>query len=152
MVSIVQILLSKNEMHWCHAYCCLLHSCCLVLSHNALYSWLEREYVAWQNQIVVSIEPTLTTVPLTERISKLLVLTVSPLKHITPHTYNFTIKSKLKLCCICKWRYTEQGNRIIFLRGLLDWLLPIWTFPLECETCDKRVFSVVLDNVVRISD
>ena len=28
-----------------------------------------------------------------------------------------------------KRRYTEQEKRIIFQRGLLDWLLPIWTLP-----------------------
>ena len=28
-----------------------------------------------------------------------------------------------------KWRYIEKEKRIIFRRGLLDWLLPIWTLP-----------------------
>ena len=34
-------------------------------------------------------------------------------------------------------RYTEQEKRIIFQRGLLDWLLPIWTLPCVSEICDK---------------
>ena len=38
-------------------------------------------------------------------------------------------------------RYTEQEERKIFQRGLLDWLLPIWTLPLVCEIHDK--FQVV---------
>ena len=40
-----------------------------------------------------------------------------------------------------KGRYTEQEERIIFQRGLLDWLLPIWTLPSVCEIHDK--FQVV---------
>ena len=28
----------------CHAYCCLLCSCCLVSSHNALYFPFKREH------------------------------------------------------------------------------------------------------------
>ena len=31
-----------------------------------------------------------------------------------------------------KWRYNNQEKRIIFQRGLLDWLLPIWTLPCVC--------------------
>ena len=36
-----------------------------------------------------------------------------------------------------KRRYTEQEKRIIFQRGLLDWLLPIWTLLCMCEICGK---------------
>ena len=54
IVSIVWILLSRNEMHRCHAYCCLLRSRRLVSSHNAIYSQLERDSVAWRDQITVA--------------------------------------------------------------------------------------------------
>ena len=36
-----------------------------------------------------------------------------------------------------KWRYNDQETRIIFQRGLLDWLLPIWTLLSVCEIRDK---------------
>ena len=39
----VEIFLSKNKMHRCCAYCCVLPSHCLVSSHNAIFSPLERE-------------------------------------------------------------------------------------------------------------
>ena len=31
----------------------------------------------------------------------------------------------------------EQEKKIIFQRGLLDWMLPFWTFLSECEIRDK---------------
>ena len=77
----------------------------------------------------------LTAIPLTERKSKIL--------------HNFIKKSKLKLLYLqqtlkqkyiaisYKGRYTEQKERIIFQRGLLDWLLPIWTLPSVSEIGDK---------------
>ena len=36
-----------------------------------------------------------------------------------------------------KKRYTEQEKRIIFRRGLLDWLLPIGNLPSVCEIPDE---------------
>ena len=36
-----------------------------------------------------------------------------------------------------KWRYNDHEKRIIFQRGLLDWLLPIWTLPSVCGVHDK---------------
>ena len=54
-------------MHWCHGYCCLLCSHCLVSSHNTLYSPFEREHVALREQITAAKEATLTATPLTER-------------------------------------------------------------------------------------
>ena len=42
-----------------------------------------------------------------------------------------------------KWRYNDHEKRIIFQRGLLDWLLPIWTLPSVCEIRDKM--QVVLN-------
>ena len=36
-----------------------------------------------------------------------------------------------------KWRYNHQEKWIIFQRGLLDWLLPIWTLLSVCEIRDK---------------
>ena len=54
VVSIFSILLSKNKMHWCHTYCCLLRSHCLVSSRIAIYSPLERECLAWRDQIMVA--------------------------------------------------------------------------------------------------
>ena len=54
IVSIVWILLSRNEMHRCHAYCCLLRSRRLVSLHNAIYSQLERDSVARRDQITVA--------------------------------------------------------------------------------------------------
>ena len=134
-------------MHWCHAYCCLLHSCCLVLSHNTLYFLFKREHVSWWDQITVAKETTLTAVPLAEKKIKLipqwlvapkiefhLILlwkanwnsVVSPIK---PNQRYIAISNK--------WRYNDQEKRIIFQRGLLDWLLPIWTLPPVCEICDK---------------
>ena len=52
--SIVEIPLIKNQMHRCQVYCCLLRSRCLISSHNALYSPLERERVAWRDQITTA--------------------------------------------------------------------------------------------------
>ena len=67
--------LNTSKLKWnpCHTYSCLLHSCCLVLSHNALYFSFERELFMWQDQITVAKETTLTAVPPTERKSKLFV-------------------------------------------------------------------------------
>ena len=42
------------------------------------------------------------------------------------------------------WRYIDQEKRIIFKRGLLDWLLLIWTLPSLCKIRDKM--QVVLLN------
>ena len=36
-----------------------------------------------------------------------------------------------------KLGYINQEKRKIIQRGLLDWLLPIWTLPCVCEICDK---------------
>ena len=133
-------------MHPCHTYCCLLRSPCLVSSHNTIYSPVERECSAWWDQIAVVKETMLTAVAQTERKSKL--FTYFCPKNIILH--NFTMKSKVKLCCISnrplnqryiaisnKWRNSEQDKRIIYKRGFLDWLLPIRTLPPVCETHDK---------------
>ena len=44
-----------------------------------------------------------------------------------------------------EWRYTEQEKRMLSQRGLLDWLLPIWTLPSACEIRDKM--QVVLQGI-----
>ena len=58
-------------------------------SHNAIYSPLKRERAAWWDWITIVEETAFTSVP----------LTVSYLKNIVLR--DFTMKSKLKLCCIC---------------------------------------------------
>ena len=45
--------------------------------------------------------------------------------------------SQIYIVFLYKGRYTEQEERIIFQRGLLDWFLPIWTLPSVCEIRDK---------------
>ena len=44
-----------------------------------------------------------------------------------------------------KWRHTEQEERMIFQRGLLDWLLPFWTLPSVCKISNKM--QVVLHGI-----
>ena len=73
IVSIVEILLSKNKMHLCHANWRLLRNHCLVSTHNTLYFPFERENVVGRDQIKVTKEATFTAIPLTERKSKLFV-------------------------------------------------------------------------------
>ena len=48
-------------------------SSCFVSSHNAIYSPLKRECAAWWDWITIAEETTFTSVPLTERKSKLFV-------------------------------------------------------------------------------
>ena len=43
------------------------------------------------------------------------------------------------------WRYIDQEKKIIIKRGLLDWLLLIWTLPSVCEIRDKM--QVVLQGI-----
>ena len=50
-----------------HAYLCVLRSCCLVSSHNALYFQFESEHVAGRDQMAVVKQTTLTGVPPTEK-------------------------------------------------------------------------------------
>ena len=49
-----------------------------------------------------------------------------------------------------KKRYTEQEKRIIFRRGLLDWLLPIGTLPSVFEIPDEM--QVVFKELTRDGD
>ena len=105
-------------MQWCHTYCFLLHTHCLVLSHNTIYSSLKRECVAWWNQITV-VKGTMLILFLYQRENKNYSSTDSYLKNISPIYPN-------QRCILIsnEWRYIEQEKRIIFQRGLLDWLLP----------------------------
>ena len=98
------MLRDKNRMQRCHIYCCLLHTHCLVLLHNTIYFSLKREQFAWQDQITVAKGTMLPAVPLSERKSKLFVA-VCYLKNIILH--KFTVKSKLKLCCISNISQTK---------------------------------------------
>ena len=118
-------------MHRCHTCCCLLRSRCLASPHSAIYSPLEREPVARRHQITPGCE---RDYPYYRSSS-----TVSCLKNIILRylirkaNWNSVVSpidpNKRYIAISNKWRYIEKEKRIIFRRGLLDWLLPIWTLP-----------------------
>ena len=117
-------------MHRCHAYCCLLRSCCLDLSHNAIYFPWERERVAWRGQVTVTKGTTLTAVPLTERKSKLFASKIqfrvlllrkanwnSVVSPIYPNQRSIAISNK--------WRYIEQVKKITDISNRTPWLADV---------------------------
>ena len=96
---------------------------------------------AWWDQITVSKETMLTAVPLTEKKLNLFVKLVTPKiefhqilrQKANRNSVVSPIKPNQRYIAISnKWRYNNQEKRIIFQRGLLDWLLPIWTLPCVC--------------------
>ena len=102
--------------------------------------------VAWWDQITVSKETMLTAIPLTEKKLNLFVKLVTPKiefhqilrQKANRNSVVSPIKPNQRYIAISnKWRYNNKEKRIIFQRGLLDWLLPIWTLPCVCEICDK---------------
>ena len=93
IVSIFWLLLCKSKIHWCHAYCSLPRSRCLVSVTQHLLFLIWESTIVWQDQITVGKEIMLTAVPLTER-NQNYWSTVSRLKNIL--SGNFTAKSRLK--------------------------------------------------------
>ena len=61
-------------MHRCHAYCCFLIAAVVWSRHNAIYSSLERERVARQDQITIAEGTSLTAVALRKRKSNHVIL------------------------------------------------------------------------------
>ena len=98
------MLRDKNRMQWCHIYCCLLHTHCLVLLHNTIYFSLKREQFAWQDQITVP-KGLYFLLFLYQRENQNYSFAVCYLKNIILH--KFTVKSKLKLCCISNISQTK---------------------------------------------
>ena len=135
-------------MQQCHTYCCLLHTHCLVSSHNTIYSSLKRERFAWQHQITVAKGTMLTTVPLPEEKIKIIRLQLVASKYNSMWLYNENWNSVVStiypnhrnILILNEWGYTEHEKRLIFQRGLLDLLLPYWTLPSVHEIRDKMQF------------
>ena len=117
-------------MHRCHTCCCLLRSRCLASPHSAIYSPLEREPVARRHQITVAKGTTLITVLRLQLVGfKNIILRYLIRKANWNSVVSPIDPNKRYIAISNKWRYIEKEKRIIFRRGLLDWLLPIWTLP-----------------------
>ena len=109
----------------------------LITQHLLFLIW--ESTIVWQDQITVGKEIMLTAIPLTERNQNYWFFTKRNLL-VAPKTYFQAIlrqKADWKdpnqkyIVISYERRYTKQGKRIIFQRGLLDWLLPTWIILVE---------------------
>ena len=121
----------------------------ICLSSNKLY-WIEDQLADVSTRFYTSaswrwrVEPSATWLDTIKIVC--LQLVASKIKfHIRillrKANWNFVvspIKPKPRYIAISnKWRYNDQEKKIISQRGLLDWLLPIWTLPSVCEIHNK---------------
>ena len=104
------MLLSKNKMHQCQTFCCHPCSSCLVSSHNAIYSSLDRSRArcTMRPNNGCEIDYAHCRSFNREKIKNYSSI-ISCLKNIIPR--NFTTKSKLKLCFDLIYHSTDYDKQ-----------------------------------------
>ena len=111
---------------------------CLVSSHNTLYSLFERAHCVTRLNNSCERDHTYCRSSNREKIKIIHLQLVAPKIEFHPillqkANWNSVVSpiepNQRYIAILNKWRDTEQEKRIIFQRGLLDWLLPIWTLP-----------------------